>query len=63
MPVIINEEKCIGCSLCVVECPEEAISARVHAFVDEKLCIDCLECIGCCPGDAISEEGSQEVKA
>ncbi len=55
MAVSINEELCIGCSLCIMECPEEAISARSIAEVNEDKCVDCLECIAACPGDAIRE--------
>ena len=55
MAVSINTEICIGCSLCVLECPEEAISARSFAVVDEDKCTECLECIDCCPVDAIGE--------
>ncbi len=55
MAVMVSEELCIGCSLCVMECPEEAISARGLAEIDDEKCVECLECIGCCPGDAIME--------
>ncbi len=55
MAIAINEALCIGCSLCVIECPEEAISARSIAVIDKDKCISCKKCIKHCPGDAIKE--------
>ncbi len=55
MAVLVNEEKCIGCSLCVIECPEEAMTARGVATIDDEKCVECLECAANCPADAIEE--------
>ena len=55
MTVAVNEEKCLGCSLCVLACPEEAVEAHVVATIDDEKCVDCLECIINCPVDAIEE--------
>ena len=55
MAIVIKETVCIGCSLCVIECPEEAISARGVAIIDRNKCIECLECIDYCHADAIEE--------
>lgn len=59
--MIIDQEKCVGCGICIPYCPAEAIS-----IVDEKAVIDrdaCLECGNCvrkqvvrCPKEAIAEE-------
>lgn len=47
--VLLKEEKCVGCTNCVKNCPTKAI--RVHqgkAMIKGELCIDCAECIRTC---------------
>ena len=56
--VVINEEKCIGCSLCVKDCPGSCLylengKARVH----EKGCIECGHCYAICPQNSVSLSG------
>ncbi len=58
MAVMIIEAQCVGCSLCMLECPEDAITVRSLANIDKKKCIECLICIGCCPNNAIEEAQS-----
>ncbi len=58
MQVAVDDNKCLGCSLCVLECPEEAITARSIAVIDEDKCTDCMECLDSCPVDAMEEAGS-----
>lgn len=51
--VLLDPEKCIGCTTCVRHCPTEAIrvyGGRAHINVDR--CIDCGECIRVCPQKA-----------
>jgi len=55
MTISINEEKCTGCCLCVIECPEAAVTSFVVAAIDDNRCVACLECIVSCPADAIEE--------
>ena len=55
MAPIIDVGRCLGCSLCVVACPEEAITARCVASIDQTICVDCLQCLSHCPVDAIEE--------
>ena len=55
MPVAVIEGFCVGCSLCVLECPEEAISARSKASIDIDRCTECQSCVIACPCDAIEE--------
>ncbi|MBT3260194.1 MAG: 4Fe-4S binding protein [Deltaproteobacteria bacterium] len=48
------EDRCVGCSLCVPICPEEALSCYGLVIVNEY-CTDCLECIEFCPVGAFQE--------
>ena len=51
--VMLQEDKCKGCTNCIKRCPTEAI--RVHkgkATIINERCIDCGECIRACPHGA-----------
>lgn len=51
--VILDEESCKGCTICVTGCPVEAIRVRKgKARILEERCIDCGECIRRCPNRA-----------
>ncbi len=53
--VILQEDRCIGCTSCLKVCPTEAIRLRdgKARIIGEK-CIDCGECIRICPNHAKS---------
>ena len=51
--VIVNEEKCVGCSQCVAFCPFEALEAWAVARIKYDECTECLECIDYCPVEAL----------
>jgi NADH:ubiquinone oxidoreductase subunit F (NADH-binding)/(2Fe-2S) ferredoxin len=54
----INEDKCTGCTICVKNCPNEAILGSLkhpHYVVHDK-CIGCGMCLEVCKFDAIEVE-------
>lgn len=53
--VILEPEKCIGCTCCLKICPTEAIRIiNGKASIIAERCIDCGECIRVCPDHAKS---------
>lgn len=54
--IVISAERCLGCSICVTVCPEEALKARGLAEVDPQKCTECLICVEYCPVDALEDK-------
>ena len=51
--VLLDKEKCTGCTTCLRHCPTEAIRIRNgKAVIDAEKCIDCGACIRYCPHKA-----------
>ena len=62
-PIVVHDDKCIGCTLCAKDCPYNALTmvertdGKPHKFVavvDPKMCVSCGVCIGSCPTDALT---------
>ena len=53
---VIDEQWCIGCTLCIKACPVDCIvgaAKRMHTVID-ALCTGCELCIPVCPVDCIA---------
>jgi electron transport complex protein RnfB len=53
---LIDESRCIGCTLCIDACPVDAIvgAAQLMHTVVEPWCIGCALCVPPCPVDCIA---------
>ncbi|MEA1903606.1 MAG: hydrogenase iron-sulfur subunit [Actinomycetota bacterium] len=61
--VTIDADNCVGCELCVIDCPYKALTMVGHgessiAEVDPEACVACGICIGSCVFDAIDLPGA-----
>ncbi|MBQ9268558.1 MAG: 4Fe-4S binding protein [Oscillospiraceae bacterium] len=53
--LILNPDRCTGCTVCVKACPTEAIRVtRSKAVIYNARCIDCGRCVSVCPHHAYS---------
>ena len=61
----IIPDKCIGCQICVAECPVGAIdlSPEGTARIDPEVCVGCGKCAEVCPVEAVSFEKPRRSKA
>jgi len=58
MAYVIDKEKCIGCGVCVDQCPAGAIIQEGDKYrIDREKCTECGSCVDVCPVGAISKEG------
>ena len=55
MKATVNEN-CIGCGLCVKNCPADAIHIeQFHAVIDAARCLSCGACAVVCPRHVIKD--------
>ena len=60
-------EKCIGCKLCMRDCPTNAIEIikkgekEFEAIIDLGKCIYCSQCVDSCPKGALEVTGEYEL--
>jgi len=56
-------EKCVGCSACVSDCPQQAIdNKKTPHEINQYLCTGCGDCFEICPVGAIIFCRTVEVK-
>ncbi len=55
-----SAQQCIGCGICIKNCPVEAMSPNGAKIpeIDYSVCINCLSCDESCPEDAIEQQVS-----
>lgn len=62
---VIDEQHCIGCTLCIRACPVDAIlgaNKRMHTVLAD-VCTGCDLCVAPCPVDCISMQPVQPARA
>lgn len=51
--VEITKEKCIGCGLCVKDCPVNNLSVKDGKVAVQGICMECGHCFAVCPEKAV----------
>lgn len=60
----IDEDSCVGCALCVDECPTDVFEfdegKKLPLVKRENECFGCLSCSEICPAESITHEGVEQ---
>jgi len=65
--LVFDPAKCIGCKMCMRDCPAQAIEIvkvgekRFEARIDQAKCIACGQCVDSCPKDTLKLTGDFEL--
>ena len=51
----VNEDKCVGCGICIASCDFEALHVWGKAEVRYEACTECFVCIDYCPVEALEK--------
>jgi len=62
--VVINQDLCRQCAVCIRHCPVQAISGarHEHTEIDPSVCIGCRMCISVCPWNSIDVESPKQLR-
>lgn len=54
--LVLDQEKCIGCTLCTHVCPQQVLEMQEHraVIVDLNACMECGACVNNCPSGALA---------
>lgn len=54
--LILDQDKCIGCSLCTEVCPHNVfeLNQGKAEIIDFNACMECGACVNNCPSNAIA---------
>ena len=67
--IVYHAQRCIGCMLCVRDCPSEAIAInkvgekRWEAIIMMDRCVYCGQCVSSCNKDALESSKDYELAA
>ena len=55
--VVINADTCVGCTLCVNDCPSKALRVTDEGISYIGRCLECGHCVAICPTNSITMPG------
>jgi formate hydrogenlyase subunit 6/NADH:ubiquinone oxidoreductase subunit I len=67
--LVSHDEKCIGCKICMKDCPSNAITItkvaekQFEVIIDLDKCIFCAQCVDSCPKKVLESSKEFELAA